>query len=83
MGAPGPVRRDFAHLATVCALLKGPYMRTLIVALGLLALTTPALAGKRAAHKPHKAARHAKAKSKASHKRHAEVDRKLMKPTWL
>lgn len=82
MGAR-PVRRDFAHLPTVRALLKRTDMRTLIVALGLLAFTTPALAGKRAAHKTHKPARHAKAKSKASHKRHAENDRKLMKPTWL
>ena len=58
-------------------------MRTLIVALGLLALTTPALAGKRAAHKTHKASKHARAKTKASHKRHADLDRNLMKPTWL
>jgi len=83
VGARGPAQRNFAQLATVCALLKGPYMRTLIVALGLLAFTTPALAGKRAAHKTHKASKHAKAKTKASHKRHADLDRSLMKPTWL
>ena len=55
-------------------------MRTLLVALGILALTTPAFA-KSTAHKRHKAVRHAKAKTRAHKARHA--DNGLMKPTWL
>jgi hypothetical protein len=56
-------------------------MRTLIIALGLLAFTTPALA-KSAKHKKAKPAKHA-SRAKSKHKRHAALDRQLMQPSWL